>query len=90
MHTISRIFAASLLAICIYGQSEPEPNFKGSRAPFEKVLRGKSDNICSDTFNYDNIRYFSDIIPGRCDTPEREAKVIFLLTFLALTYMSRR
>lgn len=37
MHKVPRIFATSLLALCIYAQSEPESLLKGSQAPFEQA-----------------------------------------------------
>ncbi len=41
------------------------PDDRRSQAPFENVLKGKWPNVIGDTFNWDNIKHFADIIPGQ-------------------------
>lgn len=53
----------AVIVIAYYFLHAPEDRL--SNAPFERVLKGFFDNILGDTFNWDNITNFSDIIPGQ-------------------------
>jgi hypothetical protein len=54
--------AGALAVICYFFKN---PDDRISNAPFERVLKGFFDNIIGDTFNWDNVTNFSDIIPGQ-------------------------
>jgi hypothetical protein len=54
--------AGALAVICYFFRN---PDDRLSNAPFERVLKGFFDNILGDTFNWDNVTSFSDIIPGQ-------------------------
>lgn len=54
---------ATSLAIAYYFLHYPED--RTSKAPFERVIKGYYNNIINDTFNWDNIANFTDIIPGQ-------------------------
>lgn len=54
--------AGALAVICYFFKN---PDDRVSNAPFERVLKGFFDNIIGDTFNWDNVTNFSDLIPGQ-------------------------
>ncbi len=55
-------FAGAVAIICYFFRN---PEDRLSKAPLERVLKGFFDNILDDTFNWDNVTNFFDIIPGQ-------------------------